>query len=209
MLTFPHLQQKANFFTLLEKKIYWTSTSVLPSYGDCWGPKIMTLKYRKLSSEGEALIPGAANRKPFRCLTDLCSMQGWEGNRVYWGRKRGSWTTQQSICFLTRLCFDFSAVCISLHHWRCIAAVKAEATFTWFLYKPLCLLRNRCSSVLRSQMKLRVCRIEVWGTLRSIMTFMMRLGNCPCPAICTSAFPRPALQIADFVSDDEDLWRTV
>ncbi len=31
-----------------------------PSYGDCDGPNIMTLKQRKLSSDGDALMPGAA-----------------------------------------------------------------------------------------------------------------------------------------------------
>lgn len=36
-----------------------TNKIYLPSYGDCVGPRIMTLKYRILSSDGEALIPGA------------------------------------------------------------------------------------------------------------------------------------------------------
>lgn len=35
------------------------ASSKLPSYGDCVGPRIITLKYRMLSSDGDALIPGA------------------------------------------------------------------------------------------------------------------------------------------------------
>ena len=34
-----------------------------PSYGDCCGPNIMTLKNLKFSSEGDALIPGAAQNR--------------------------------------------------------------------------------------------------------------------------------------------------
>jgi hypothetical protein len=34
--------------------------SCSPSYGEDVGPRIITLKYLKLSSEGDALIPGAA-----------------------------------------------------------------------------------------------------------------------------------------------------
>jgi hypothetical protein len=33
--------------------------SLSPSYGDDVGPRIITLKYRRFSSEGDAEIPGA------------------------------------------------------------------------------------------------------------------------------------------------------
>jgi hypothetical protein len=36
-----------------------------PSYGDDVGPRIMTLKYRRFSSEGDAEIPGAASLTGF------------------------------------------------------------------------------------------------------------------------------------------------
>lgn len=33
-----------------------------PSYGEDCGPNIITLKYRRFSSEGDALMPGAATQ---------------------------------------------------------------------------------------------------------------------------------------------------
>lgn len=53
-----------NYFNLLSTRKqtvvanFWAN--YVPSYGDCVGPRIMTLKYRILSSDGDALIPGAA-----------------------------------------------------------------------------------------------------------------------------------------------------
>ena len=63
-------QKRASQFQI--RSFFWggiPDQTLTPSQGDCAGPRIMTLKQRMFSSEGDALIPGAARtNKPSQII---------------------------------------------------------------------------------------------------------------------------------------------
>lgn len=75
-----------------------------PSYGLDVGPNIMTLKYRRLSSDGDALIPGAAVTKQravqCRCKSGKALKPVSRKARHCMINHLLTWLRQQPLCLL-------------------------------------------------------------------------------------------------------------